>query len=420
MSELRVDNIVSEDGSAAPIYSRGMNIGAGVTLTCDGNFVVGGATSIAGTVEVGGTFKANTLTPLTGNTVTIPSGRFLSVGGGVTVASGGNLDITGGFTVGGATTITGSVDVQGSLKSNTLTPLTGDTVTIPAGRYVNVGGGVTVTNAGTFTVSGPTSFQSGAIVTGVVTFTEADLQTSLTLTGLDVGSNIKLGNAGVITATSFSGDGSNLTGIDATTIVNGSSNVTVAASGDITATRGGTTRLTVDSSGINVTGTVTCDGLTVDGNGTINGVGIIQSSTGVLVLRDNDNNDADTAQNYIEGRTADGSARYRVGDTSANGHVYISNITSNSVIFQTNNTTRCSINNQGHFLPDANNTYDLGTTSYRWRNLYTNDLNLSNEGSANDVDGTWGSWTIQEGDEDLFLINRKNGKKYKFNLTEVN
>ena len=33
---------------------------------------------------------------------------------------------------------------------------------------------------------------------------------------LDVGSNIKLGNAGVITATSFVGDGSNLTGISGT------------------------------------------------------------------------------------------------------------------------------------------------------------------------------------------------------------
>jgi len=73
----------------------------------------------------------------------------------------------------------------------------------------------------------------------------------------------------------------------------------------------------------------------------------------------------------------------------------------------------------GHVLPNANNTYDLGSTSYRWRNIYTNDLNLSNEGSANDVDGTWGSYTIQEGAEDLFLVNKRNGKKYKFNLTEV-
>ena len=69
--------------------------------------------------------------------------------------------------------------------------------------------------------------------------------------------------------------------------------------------------------------------------------------------------------------------------------------------------------------PDGNNNRDLGTSSHRWSNIFTSDLNLSNEGSTNDVDGTWGSFTIQEGEESLFLINRRNGKKYKFNLTEV-
>ena len=77
------------------------------------------------------------------------------------------------------------------------------------------------------------------------------------------------------------------------------------------------------------------------------------------------------------------------------------------------------INDDGHFTPATNNTYDLGISSHRWRNIYTNDLNLSNEGSKNDVDGTWGDFTIQEGESDLFLINKRNGKKYKFNLTEV-
>ena len=62
---------------------------------------------------------------------------------------------------------------------------------------------------------------------------------------------------------------------------------------------------------------------------------------------------------------------------------------------------------------------DLGTSSYRWNNVYTNDLHLSNEGSSNDVDQTWGDWTIQEGESDLFLKNNRSGKKYKFNLTEV-
>jgi len=73
----------------------------------------------------------------------------------------------------------------------------------------------------------------------------------------------------------------------------------------------------------------------------------------------------------------------------------------------------------GNIVPSANNTYDLGTSSLRWRNVYTNDLNLSNKGSSNDVDGTWGDWTIQEGESDLFLKNNRSGKKYKFNLTEV-
>ena len=72
-----------------------------------------------------------------------------------------------------------------------------------------------------------------------------------------------------------------------------------------------------------------------------------------------------------------------------------------------------------HTMPHLNNSYDLGTTSLRWRNIYTNDLNLSNEGGKNEVDGTWGNYTIQEGESDLFLINKRSGKKYKFNLTEV-
>lgn len=69
--------------------------------------------------------------------------------------------------------------------------------------------------------------------------------------------------------------------------------------------------------------------------------------------------------------------------------------------------------------PASNNNYSLGTSSLRWSNIYTNDLNLSNEGGVNDVDGTWGSYTIQEGKDALFLLNKRNGKKYKFNLTEV-
>ena len=74
----------------------------------------------------------------------------------------------------------------------------------------------------------------------------------------------------------------------------------------------------------------------------------------------------------------------------------------------------------GHLLPGADATQDLGSPTKRWANIYSADLQLSNEGSSNDVDGTWGQYTIQEGENDLFLLNRRNGKKYKFVLQEVN
>ena len=46
---------------------------------------------------------------------------------------------------------------------------------------------------------------------------------------------------------------------------------------------------------------------------------------------------------------------------------------------------------------------------------------MMNEGKegGNDIDGTTGNWTIQEGEENLYIVNNKNGKKFKINLTEI-
>ena len=71
-------------------------------------------------------------------------------------------------------------------------------------------------------------------------------------------------------------------------------------------------------------------------------------------------------------------------------------------------------------LPGSDSTYDLGSPSLRWANVYTGDLHLSNEEKGgNDIDGTTGNWTVQEGEENLYLINNKTGKKYKFALEEI-
>ena len=90
-----------------------------------------------------------------------------------------------------------------------------------------------------------------------------------------------------------------------------------------------------------------------------------------------------------------------------------------NLYFNTGGSVRLVVQSDGHTRPASNNTYDLGTSSDRWRNIYTADLQLSNKGKTNDVDNTWGDYTIQEGESDLFLINNRSGKKYKFNLTEV-
>jgi hypothetical protein len=71
-------------------------------------------------------------------------------------------------------------------------------------------------------------------------------------------------------------------------------------------------------------------------------------------------------------------------------------------------------------IPASNDAYDLGSSSKVFRDIYTGDLNLNNTHTRkNEVDGTSGSWTIQEGLTDLFLINRSNDKKYKFKLEEI-
>jgi hypothetical protein len=74
-----------------------------------------------------------------------------------------------------------------------------------------------------------------------------------------------------------------------------------------------------------------------------------------------------------------------------------------------------------HVLPNTSDTFDLGASGNVWRNVYTGDLHLSNEGKeeGNAVDGTKGNWTIQEGEEHLYILNNKSGKKFRFKLEEM-
>lgn len=82
------------------------------------------------------------------------------------------------------------------------------------------------------------------------------------------------------------------------------------------------------------------------------------------------------------------------------------NFCSDTTYRNTGNSTLRS----GHLYPGSTNAYDLGSSSLRWRNIYTQDLHLSNG---------IGDYTVVEGEEDLYLTNNKTGKSFKFALIEV-
>tara|TARA_R100000234_G_scaffold12308_3_gene6829 strand:+ start:657 stop:1832 length:1176 start_codon:yes stop_codon:yes gene_type:complete len=104
----------------------------------------------------------------------------------------------------------------------------------------------------------------------------------------------------------------------------------------------------------------------------------------------------------------------------SNGIVYLYDYDDFDIVIGTGNTSRWVFTGaNGHFEPITNDNVNIGSASKRVKNIFTMDLSLSNKGSQNSVDSTWGDYTIQEGHEDLFLINNRTGKKFKFNLTEV-
>ena len=94
--------------------------------------------------------------------------------------------------------------------------------------------------------------------------------------------------------------------------------------------------------------------------------------------------------------------------------------TSHTFNFMTGGTVRARFTSTGHFEPKDDDTYDLGGAGNRWANIYSADLQLSNIGTGgNEVDGTEGKWTMQEGADSMYLINRLTGKKFKIAMTEV-
>ena len=220
----------------------------------------------------------------------------------------------------------------------------------------------------------------GVVITGIAT-----------ATGFKVGAAISISHS-AISATRFHGDGSNLTGIDATSLKDSGGNVKAQA----------------NPGGVVITGVATATTFVGDLTGDVTG------------------NTSGTAGGLT------GTPNITVGSVTATGNVSIAgtltyqdvtNVDSIGIITaRTGIIVTAGVSTfGGNVVPDGNGTRDLGATAQRWANLYTSDLDLSNEArGGNDIDGTWGSYTIQEGENDLYLINRRTGKTFKFVLEEIN
>ena len=131
-----------------------------------------------------------------------------------------------------------------------------------------------------------------------------------------------------------------------------------------------------------------------------------------------------TGKIVFSGRRATGAQAWIANKT---GWIYNTQTAGSNLVFYTADyssnggtapTESLRIDYLGNLLPGSDNLRSLGSSSKRWANLYTTDLHLSNEGKTNDVDGTWGDWTLQEGENKIFMINNRTGKKYSLKMEE--
>ena len=328
MSEIRVDTFKAEDGISAPSFPNGIIVTGIVTSTVLDNTVAGDL-AVTGNVSVGGT-------------LTYEDVKNVDSVGVVTARNG--LKVTGGTSFfAGAIAAAGAITGTASTATNvTVSDESSDTSCYPV---------FVTTNTGNLPPK--------------------------------VGTNLQFNSSsGQLTATSFSGDGSNLTGITQTTINNNANNKIITGSG---------TANTLEAE----------SGLTYDGT----------------TLQVNAASDIRIAGGTWTGEYTGG---IKIQSDPTNSYFQFKN---NLYFRNTSGQNKIHIDQSGNIVPAVNNDQDIGSSTYRWRNIYMQDLQLSNlaqkDTGGNDVDGTWGDYTIQEGESDLFLINNRNGKKYKFMLKEV-
>ncbi len=324
---------------------------SGVELT---NLNVSGIATIGGNVSIGGTLTYQDVT-------NIDSVGLITARNGINVIGHSELD---NVSISGVTTVTGSI-IDNS------------------GTYLHL-----KTNAG----EDMAKFQKDG---GSFLYFNNQLRLETKLNGIDVTGRVTAGNG-------FYGDGSNLTGV---TQVGGASSVTfndsVAANfgtdRDLEIYHIGTNAVISNTTGnlhikdnsiklqdesanpmILATGgqgvqlyynasqkfSTTANGVQVNANSSTDGLLVTASQEGTVTVADQ--------------RDASYKASFLMGGSAPTIRNQNTNTGDRTLSLKKGTTTVAYWDGNGHYLPGANDTYDMGSTSLRWRNIYTNDLNLSN------------------------------------------
>jgi hypothetical protein len=183
--------------------------------------------------------------------------------------------------------------------------------------------------------------------------------------------------------------------LSSTTLTEGNTSFEVddTGTGSITATVDGTLRLTINASGVST------NGVNFVGNVT----GNVSGSAGSVAAANITGNTLASGVTASSLTSVGSLASLTVsGAVNLNGNTTLGDATSDTITV----TGRVASN----VLPSADNTYNLGSASFRWANVYTGDLHLRNH---------VGDWTVIEGENNLYIKNNNTNKSYKFVLSEV-
>lgn len=314
----------------------------GTTLTLSGNLQVGGSTSLIGASEFSyfnatSTATSSSVTYRLGIGTTSPYAT-LAVEGDSAL---GNSALAGYFT---ATTSTATSTFAGALGIGTTSP--SSRLAVQGGSYISgpsfFGGAITATS--TMSISGAIT----STATTPNTFPYAS-STALTVSGTGYFGTLGVGTSSPSTNFSVQGNG----------LVSGT-----FTAGDLVAT----SSLTISGLAYFQNGFISSASSTIGDGTQIGGLTVSGGAT-------------TTGNQYIGGNL-------RVGGNSTT----IGNSTSNTLIVNS------SI--QSHLVPDQNITYDLGSASFYWRNVYVGNLNANNISAA--------STTISGTNSQTFTLNADN------------